>query len=418
MRLITNFSSESTILLAISIILFMGFFSTRAAKLVRLPKVSGYILAGIIIGPHMLGLVPAKLVTQMSFISDIALAFIAFGVGKFFTFSVLKTTGKKVIFITLMESLLAGLLVGAAMHWGFHFSVSLSVLLGAIATATAPASTVMTIKQYHAKGAFVDMLLQIVALDDVVCLFVFTLASAFVNLQACADTSLYTVFLPLLWNALALVGGALCAVGLKFLLPRTRSDENRLILAVAVLLGLCGVLSIVSVSPLLACMVFGCVYINLTHDEKLFAQLDTFTPPVLLLFFVLSGMNLDVGVLGVFGIAGVGYFLVRMIGKYLGAYLGCVLTNCEKKISANLGTALIPQAGVAIGLAFLSARMLPADVGKIVMTIILASCVLYELVGPALAKYALICAGAIENSKVRGVLCREKDVYCEKKQQV
>lgn len=390
-----NYPGNTSILIALSVILFSGFLITRVTKRLRLPNVSGFILAGILIGPHAVGLVPAAFVEELGFVSDIALAFIAFNVGKFFSKNMLRRSGRSVVVITLLESLLAGLLVFLAMFFLFHLSAAFSLLLGAIATATAPASTMMTISQYHAKGPFVDTLLQTIALDNVICLLAFSVAAAVVNGQA-VGFSAVDVALPLLWNALAIGLGFLCGFLLSRLLrPATRSQDNRLILAVAMLLGLSGVCALFDISPLLSCMVFGAAYMNLTKDKALFRQLSGFTPPIMSMFFIISGMNLDVRLLGTVGLMGVCYFFIRMLGKYGGAFLGGRLTRLEPSIRDNLGLALIPQAGVAIGLAFLGVRLLPPEIGDLLLTIILSSSVLYELIGPACAKLSLTRSGAI-----------------------
>ena len=246
---------QAVILLSVAIILLSGFLMTRLTKRLHLPNVSGYIMAGILIGPGVLGLVPQETVAGMDFVSDVALAFIAFGVGKFFKKEVLREAGGKVVVITLLESLLAGFLVSLVMFFGFHLDLPFSLLLGAIATATAPASTMMTIDQYHARGPFVNLLLQVVAFDDVVCLLVFSVASTVVSAQG--SVRVETVLLPLLYNGGMMLLGAVFALILSRLLAHGRSTDNRLILAIAMLLGLSGICTALEVSPLLSCMVFG-----------------------------------------------------------------------------------------------------------------------------------------------------------------
>ena len=388
---------QAVILLSVAIILLSGFLMTRLTKRLHLPNVSGYIMAGILIGPGVLDLVPRETVAGMDFVSDVALSFIAFGVGKFFKKEVLREAGGKVILITLLESLLAGVLVTVVMLLVFHLDPPFSLLLGAIATATAPASTMMTIDQYHARGPFVNLLLQVVAFDDVVCLLVFSVASTVVSAQG--SVRVETVLLPLLYNGGMMLLGAVFALILSRLLAHGRSTDNRLILAIAMLLGLSGICTALEVSPLLSCMVFGAVYINLTHDKVIYRQINAFKPPILSLFFVVSGMNLDVGALAAFGSIGVVYFLVRIVGKYAGAWLGCAATGMDRKSRDYLGLALVPQAGVAIGLAHLGRRILPGEYGSLLMTIILASSVLYELIGPACAKLALFRSGVIQRSE-------------------
>ena len=392
----------TAILLSLSIILLAGFLMTRITKLLRLPNVSGYIIAGIIIGPYLLNLIPMRIINGMNFFSDIALAFIAFGVGRFFKKDTLRETGVGVILITVLEALLAGLFVFLAMYFGCKLDFSLSLLLGAIATATAPASTMMTINQYHARGKFVSILLQVVALDDVVCLLVFSAAAAVINAMTVGTVSAAGVILPLVYNIGAIVLGAIFGSILAKLLSH-RSDDNRLILAVAMLLGLSGLCSIFDISPLLSCMIFGAVYMNVTLDKELYKQINRFTPPIMSIFFVISGTNLDIGALGAFGIVGIVYFIIRIVGKYAGAYLGCLATKEEKRIRNYLGLALIPQAGVAIGLAYLGKRILPDDIGSLLMTIILSSSVLYELIGPGCAKLAIFKTCTLRGEEKRSI---------------
>ena len=396
---INRIEGEGAVLLSLGLILLLGFASTRVTKKLGLPNVSGYIVCGILIGPHLLGIIPQHVVDSMSFVSDIALAFIAFGVGRFFKKETIQSTGAAVLIITVLEALLAGVLVTLSMVYLFHLDWNLALLLGAIGTATAPASTVMTINQYHARGDFVDLLLQVVALDDVVCLMVFSLISAIVKANDGDGIKFAEVVFPLLLNLGAMGLGVVFALILARLLPPSRTKDNRLILALSMLLCLSGICAAFHVSPLLSCLVFGAVFINYTKDKKLFKQVNKFTPPVMILFFVVSGMKLDLKVLGAFGLVGIGYFLVRIAGKYLGAYLGCLIAQRDGAARRYLGAALVPQAGVAIGLAYLAERILPAQIGDLLVTIILASSVLYELIGPASAKFALFRSGAIRQGE-------------------
>lgn len=398
-RLWNAIGEESTLFLSLALILLSGFLMTRLTKKLLLPNVSGYIIAGILIGPHMLNLVPTALIDRMFWLGDIALAFIAFGVGRFFKREAIENTGMSVIVITLLEALLAGVLIFLSLFFGLRMDWQASLLMGAIATSTAPASTIMTIRQYHARGPFVDTLLQVVAFDDVICLLCFSVVTVAINAAETGEFSVAGVLIPILLNIAAMGLGALFGLLLGKLITPSRSRENRLILSVAMLLCLSGVCAIFDISPLLACMLFGTVYINLTKDKKLFKQIERFTPPVMSLFFIVSGMRLDVSALHTFGVVGVVYFLVRIVGKYAGAWLGCQLTHAERPIRNYLGAALVPQAGVAIGLAYLGQRILPPEVGSLLMNIILSSSVLYELFGPASAKFALFRSGAIQTEK-------------------
>lgn len=412
-----DLTNTSKVLISLSIMLLVGFIMTRITKLFKLPNVSGYIIGGILIGPYCLKLVSEEMVGHMDFISDVALSFIAFGVGKFFKKEVLKKAGVKVILITAFEALMATILVTLSMHFFFKMSWQFSLILGAIASATAPASTMMTIKQYQAKGEFVDVLLQVVALDDIVCLLAFSLATA---IATASDGSFQAmdIIKPIGFNFLSIAIGVLLAILLRFVLSPKRSKDNRLILVIMALLSLCAVCSILNVSPLLSCMIFSTVYVNLTDDTYLFHQIDNFTPPIMLLFFVLSGMKLNMRTLLDVGLIGVSYFFIRIIGKYLGAVLGCIVTKKPRTIKYNLGLVLIPQAGVAIGLSVLGQRLLPTELGNLLSTIILASSVLYEFVGPTCAKASLFLSHSIEWNKNKrsesDVIEEETKEYLEK----
>ncbi len=385
----------ATILIAIAIMFLAGFLFSRITKLLKLPNVTGYILSGILIGPFVLDLVSPTILSNMSFLSDLALGFIAFGVGKFFKKEVIKATGGRVILITLMEALLAGILVTVVIGVCFpSLGWNFALLLGAIATATAPASTLMTIKEFNAKGEFVETLLSVVALDDVVCLLAFTFASSLVEALEKGSVNISEILLPIGYNLLFLVIGFLAGLLLKVLM-KGRSPNSRLILAVAFISLISGACILLNISPLLSCMVFGASYVNFAKDEKIFRYVDHFNPPIMLLFFVMSGMNMDFSSFMTIGLVGVIYFAVRLIGKYFGAYFGALITKSEKKTRIYLGFALAPQAGVAIGLAFMGQRMLPSSIGDTFLSIILCSSVLYEMIGPVLAKTALVKSGAI-----------------------
>lgn len=390
-------SNVPAIIIAIAIMLLAGFLGTRITKLLKLPNVTAYILVGILLGPFALDLVPDYVVEGMDFISDIALAFIAFSVGEYFRFSTLKKNGSKVVVITLLEALTASVLVFVLCFFILRLGMAFSIILGALASATAPASTLMTIRQTKAHGDFVDTLFSVVALDDVVGLLAYSVAVSVALATLGNGFSAADVLLPIAWNILMIALGIGFGFLLKVLMAK-RSTDNRLIVSIAFLFALCGVGAAVDVSPLLACMAMGTVYINISGDDKLFKQLNYFSPPILLLFFVKSGIGFRLDALvstemslgGVpLLVIGVLYFLVRLVGKYLGAFVGCAATKKDKRVRNYLGMALAPQAGVAIGLAALGARVLGGDTGDMLETIILSSSILYELIGPALAKLSL-----------------------------
>ena len=422
-------SSASVAVISISTILLLGFLMTRITKKLRLPNVTAYITAGILIGPYCLNLIPSTIIKGMDFLPDIALAFIAFSTGQFFRLDVLKKNGIKVVIITLFEALLASVFVFILTYFVLHLNLAFSIVLAALASATAPASTMMTIRQTGAKGDFVETLLQVVALDDIVGLLAYSVAISIAIHSSTGEAfSLFRILVPVFTNALVLFLGAVFGVLLSLLVrPKTRSNDNRLIISVALLFAFCGICTIFEVSPLLGCMSMGTMYINMTDDDKLFKQLNYFSPPFLLMFFVRSGMSFDLRALvnhtGSIGsspliLIGVLYFIVRILGKYAGAFLGCLVSGKPKETRNYLGLALIPQAGVAIGLAALGARSLKGEIGTALETIILASSVLYELIGPAAAKLSLYLSNSYSTKLEDLVKVNEKNADGKEKSQV
>lgn len=404
----SNISPTATVIISIAIMLFCGFAMTRLTKLLKLPNVTAYITVGIIIGPYCFNLIPQTVIEGTDFLSDIALAFIAFSVGEFFKLSSLKKNGGKNIVITLFEAVCASLLVFVLTFVILRLDIVLCVVLSALAAATAPTSTAMTIRQTKAKGNFVDSLLQIIALDDVLSLIAFSIALSVAGVFISDGIALSTdaVVLPILINLGIMILGAGFGLFLKLLMPKKRTTDNRLIILISMLFLFCGICALLDISPLLGCLAMGMVYINVTGDEKLYMQINYFSPPIMLLFFVRSGLNLnlnslfsptgDTGSIPIILIA-ILYFAIRMIGKYCGAFLGSYVAKADKNLRNYVGLALIPQAGVAIGLAAMAARTLEGTVGDNLQTIILASSILYELIGPACAKLSLYLSGSISD---------------------
>lgn len=401
-------SPVSVVVLSIAIILAAGFLATRITKLLKLPNVTAYVVAGMIIGPFCLKAVPQKVIDGSAFVSDVALAFIAFSAGEFFRFSSFKGKGRQLIIITLFESLTASLFVFVLTYFVLGLGTAFSLVLSALASATAPASTLMTIRQTGAKGDFVDTLISVVALDDVVSLLAYSVAISVATATIAGSVDAKTVALPIVYNLLMIILGALAGFALKLLMAK-RSTDNRLIVSVALLFTVCGAGAALGVSPLMACMVMGAVYINASDDDRLFKQLNYFSPPFLLVFFVRSGMSFRLDTLFDSSakvasvpllVIGCLYFFVRILGKYTGAFVGCKICKKPKKSTRSLGLALIPQAGVAIGLSELAARTIGGETGVVIQTVIMSSSILYELIGPAMAKLALNLSGATGGTEV------------------
>ncbi len=373
-----------------------GLLLTRVVKLIRLPNVTGYLIAGLLIGPYCLKLLPAGAVESLDLITVVALGFIAFSIGGEFKLAHIRSIGGKAIVITVFQALCATILVdGVLLLCGFD--APLALVLGAIATATAPAATLLVVRQYRAKGEVTNTLLPVVAMDDAIGLMVFSLSMAVA--QAISGGGAVSVsemvFKPLLEIALSLLAGcalgALLALSMRFF----HSRGSRLSLCIAaVILGV-AVAKRFELSDLLVCMAVGGVFVNLRNDAIETLDLaDGWTPPLFMLFFVISGAELDVSALPAVGLLGVLYLVARSLGKYFGAWLGATLVHAPHSIRKYLGAMLLPQAGVAIGMAQLALTQLP-EYGTQIQAVALAATLIYELVGPVLTKLALVRAGEI-----------------------
>lgn len=393
------------ILILIGGILMLGFFITKITRKIKLPDVTGYIILGFLINLLVKDSYISDFVNASSFISDIALSFIAFGTGKFFLFTEIKKDIKPTLIITIFEATLAGVFIFILMYFGFKMSLAFSLILAAISTSTAPASTLMTIKQYDAKGDFVKTLLQVVALDDIICLVFYSLCICVASNLENNSLNIGLILKPIFFNLLFMFLGVAFGFILKLLMNEL-TKEKKLILISGVLIFSCGICNYLDISPMLFSMILGITYRNASKDEEIFDIVDSFTPPVLCFFFVRSGMALDIESLKIVGIIGVCYFIVRIIGKYLGALFGSLVTRRPSKTTKYLGLALIPQAGVSIGLAFMGQRILNQEMGNMLLTIILASSILYELVGPPFAKLSLFLSGSTKN--------KNEENYCGK----
>lgn len=413
-------SKSASIIMSIAVILMLGFLMTRITKKLKLPNVTAYIVIGVLLVPiwkiipaGISGIIPDNVVNGMDFVSDIALAFIAFSTGQYFKINELKRSGKKILIITFFEAFTVFILVFLVCAFLLGIDLSFSLVLAALSSATAPASTIMTIRQTKAKGEYVNTLLEVIAFDNVVSLILYSVAISIciALMNGGSGLSFSSVGLPIIKNIASLIIGIGFGFLLKLLLPKTRTTDNRLIIAIALLFGFCGICALLEQSPLLGCMAMSVIYINITGDDKLFKQLNYFSPPIMLIFFVMSGMKFNlksftdmtlIGYVPLFVVALV-YFIVRIGGKILGSHGGCKVVKSDKKVRNYLGLGLIPQAGVAIGLAYMGARIFTEQgyptLGDSLQTIILASSVLYELVGPGLAKLGLYLSGSYKKEE-------------------
>ena len=413
----------TSVLLTLSIALLSGLLLSRVVKLLGLPAVTAYLIAGVIIGPFALGQFGIGFNSEgnspehYKILCDLALGFIAFAIGNEFRLSQLKKIGRQATVIGIFQALFTAIvvdivLIALSFILGEDvFPLSAAIILGAVATATAPAATLMVVKQYKAKGPLTDLLLPIVALDDAVGLVVFAVSfgvaksidTGVVDVVSMVVNPLLEVVLSI---ALGVVMGYLFTACEKFF----HSRSKRMAVSVAFVMATVAISSIpkehlpsfgsvhIGFSSLLACMMLGTIFCNICDfSEELMDRADRWTAPLLVLFFVISGAELDLSVFtnGIFVLIGVIYIIFRSIGKYFGAGISARLTNCEDKTCKYLGITLLPQAGVALGMAS-QALSFGSDTGKLVQSITLFAVLIYEIVGPYLTKIALTKAGDIK----------------------
>ncbi len=406
-------------LLTLSVALFAGLMLSRVAKAAKLPAVTAYLVAGILIGPYVLGqlgieglgFVSMNDVGKYSIISDVALGFIAFSIGNEFRLAQLKKIGKQATIIGIFQAVITTLLVDAALialHFAMpdKFPLPAAIILGAVASATAPAATLMVVRQYKAKGPLTELLLPIVALDDAVGLVLFATSFGVAKALGAGTVNVLSVVVePLVEVIGSLLLGLLMGLLFNFFEKFFHSRSKRLAMSVTFVF-LTVALSMlkfeiagihIGFSSLLVCMMLGTVFCNICNfSEELMDRVDRWTAPLFILFFVISGAQLELSVFTDFAIIiiGIVYILSRSIGKYSGAFVSAKAVKCDKNIVNYLGITLLPQAGVALGMA-IKAEQEMGGVGAIVANITLFAVLIYELVGPLLTKISLVKAGEI-----------------------
>lgn len=384
------------ILLYISLILFGGLLVGRFVKLFNLPNVTGYLIAGLILGPSLANFIPADMVRNFSLVSDMTLGFIAFSIGSEFKFSYFKEVGTTPVIVAIMEACGAMLLVTLTLLL-FGTDLRLALLFGAIASATAPAQTLMVVQQYRARGPMTSLLMSVVALDDAVALIAFGFATTIVNSMNHPGTNmLFSIAEPFIELVISLIVGAALAFVMMIFLRYFKKPSNRISILLAFIFLIIYLADRLHGSPLLACMAMGTVLVNWLDDiEDLTRVAQGVTPPLFVIFFVISGAGLDFKALSGIGVVGIIYIVVRVLGKHFGAWFGATITRSEQKIRTYLGLTLMPQAGVALGLVIVAAKSVPEYAAQI-NVVILSSTFIYSLIGPSAAKFALIKAGEIK----------------------
>ena len=411
-------TQTASIFLSLSIALLAGLLLSRLAKKVKLPAVTAYLISGVLIGPYVLGAIgipgigiTAEQIKSFGLISDLALGFIAFAMGNEFRLAQLKKVGKQATVIGVVQALFTTVVVDVVLI-GLHLlmpdklSLSAAVVLASVATATAPAATLMVVKQYKAKGPVTDVMLPVVALDDAVGLVVFAISFGVAKSISTGAVDVLSVILePLLEVVLSLGLGFI--MGLLFTLCEKyfHSRSKRMAVSVTFVMMTVAISSLkfnvggihIGVSSLLACMMLGTVFCNMCEvSEELMDRADRWTTPVLILFFVISGAELELSVFADWAVVVVGivYIISRSVGKCFGANISAKMTKADPNIVKYLGITLLPQAGVALGMALKAIELGPD--GAIVRNITLFAVLIYEIVGPFLTKIALTKAGDIK----------------------
>jgi Kef-type K+ transport system membrane component KefB len=384
------------IYLYLALALMLCLLISKLMKVVKLPNVTGYLIVGLVFGPYCLKVIPGDTLDTLSFIPEIALGFIAFSIGAEFRISFLKKVGKSPVIIAVLEAFGAVLVVDLVLILTGQ-DAAFSVVLGAIAAATAPAATLMVVRQYKAKGPVTDTLLPVVALDDAAALMFFGLSVALARaIESEGGFSVVnTVLVPLAEIFGALGIGAVLGMVMVLLCKWFTGRGNRLAITIAFILATIGICDILGWSQLLACMMLSAVFCNFSKaSETVFELTDRLTPPLFMLFFFLSGAALDLSILPKVGLVGGLYVIMRVAGKMLGAFAGAKISKAPAVVQKYLGLTLVPQAGVAIGLATTAMSVVP-QYGPQIRTIILCGTVIYELTGPVITKLALKKAGEI-----------------------
>lgn len=388
---------ENQILFDTAVMIFAAIALGRAAKLLKMPNVTGYLIAGLILGPSFLNVVTQEMVDGFVIISDIALAFIAFSIGSEFDLAYFKKVGIAPVIIAITEAFGAIILVTLTLIL-FGFDLKLSILLGAIASATAPAQTIMVINQYKAKGPLTSMLMSVVAIDDVVALIGFGFASTAVKMIDNPENAnlLKSILSPIYEIIISFAIGIVLSIAMRILFKWFKKPANVICITLGFVLFTYWLANVVHGSPLLACMALGAVLVNIYPDiDRVMQVTEYFTPPIFMIFFVISGAGFDVSALAGIGVIGLIYVVMRVLGKVAGSWFGGKITKQENKICKYLGPTLMPQAGVALGLIVVASTLVP-DYAAQIRVVILCSTFIYSVIGPVAAKFALEKAGEIQ----------------------
>lgn len=385
-------------LLKISIVIFVGIIGGKAARVFKLPNVSGYLVAGLFLGPSFLKFISSSDMESFSVINELALAVIAFSIGNEFVIKDMLKLGKSIVIITLAEVVGAVVIVFTVMYYLLNQPFAFSIVIASMSAATAPAATLLVIRQYNAHGPLTKTILPVVALDDVFGIIAFGIAMSLATLSTGQqDFSVVQMFNGLI---IEIGGSILLGLVIGFILTifaKKSSGRDELQAASLMAIGIATGISIsLGLSPLLTCIMMGTTVVNtLKKSKRVFDSINDFASPVYILFFTLAGASLDLSILVSVGIVGVAYVIARAGGKMLGAWIGAKTVKADPKITKYLGLGLLPQGGISIGLLVLVRQQLP-EYAVAIGTIIMFSVLIYEVTGPVFAKLAIQKAGEID----------------------
>jgi len=386
------------VILKLSIILVVGFIFGKFAKILKLPNVSGYLIAGLFLGPSFFNFVSPEESESFEIISELTLSFIAFGIGSEFMMKDIVAMGKKIAIITLAEVVGAIAVVFSVMYFIFNQDLAFSMVIASMSAATAPAATIMVIRQYRAYGPVTKTILPVVALDDVFGIMAFGIALSVAKILVGNEgfSILKIVGIPLVEIFGSLLLGLVLGIILSFL-TRKSDPKDELQIKTLFFIGLsAGISMLLGLSPLLTNIMMGATLANLrTFSNRSFSSVNDFVAIFYVLFFTLAGASLDLSILWGVGLVGVGYIIARASGKILGSYVGAVVTKAEPTVRKYMGFALLPQGGISIGLSVLVMQQLPQYSVEIT-TVIMASVLFYETLGPIFAKIAIHKSGEID----------------------
>lgn len=381
--------------ISVGMAIILGVLFGKIMNKFKIPAVAGYVIAGLVLGVSCLNLISGEMSEQLSFIGDFALGIIAFNIGSELEYSVLKRLGKPIFIIAFFEAIFAFILV-ALVTILLGEKIYTALILGAVASATAPAATVMVLNELKAKGPLTSTLLGVVAVDDAICLMIYAIASSlakvFINHTSINMYSL--IYLPIKEIVLSVLSGFILGILLVYIINRLHKDSEIQIVALGFIITLTGIAMKYNLSPLLSCMSLGIAVSNLcAHSNEVFSTIEKFDSPIITAFFVLAGARLNISLIPKIGLLGICYLIFRIIGKVSGAYIGGIISKAPKVVKKYIGYGLFSQIGVAIGLAIIVSREFKGTGLDVkVLTILLATTIITEMIGPISTKQAIIKA--------------------------